>query len=75
MQLAKPYQFANLYHVLHRDPGNCLPLHLMGFVPLAQAERGGKVAREHVHLLDVGQESLVDSLLVRRTAAGDLLLL
>ncbi len=47
----------------------------MGLVTLAQAERGSKVAGEHVDLLDAGQQSLVDGLLVRRAAAGDLLLL
>ena len=47
----------------------------MGLVALAQAERSGKVAREHIDLLDAGEQSLVDGLLVRRAAAGDLLLL
>ena len=52
-----------------------LPLHLVGLVALAQAERTCQIAGEHVNLLDVGQESLVDSLLIRRSAAADLLLL
>jgi hypothetical protein len=52
-----------------------LPLHLVGLVALAEAERGGEVACEHVNLLDVGQEGLVDGLLVRCPAGGDLLLL
>lgn len=46
----------------------------MGLVALTEAERRGEVASEHVDLLDVGQESLVDSLLVRCPAGGDLLL-
>ena len=52
-----------------------LPLHLVGLVTLAQAERGGEVAREEVHLLNVCQQSLVDRLLVRGAVAADLLLL
>lgn len=52
-----------------------LPLHLVGLVALAEAERGGEVACEHVNLLDVGQEGLVDGLLVRCPAGGNLLLL
>jgi hypothetical protein len=52
-----------------------LPLHLVGLVALAEAERGGEVASEHVDLLDVGEQRLVDSLLVGRPAARDLLLL
>jgi len=47
----------------------------VGLVTLAEAERGGKVAGEHVDLLDVGNESLVNGLLVSRPAAGNLLLL
>ena len=47
----------------------------MGLVALAEAERGGKVAGEHVDLLDVRDERLVDGLLVGRPAAGNLLLL
>lgn len=52
-----------------------LPLHLVGLVALAEAERRGEVACEHVDLLNVGQEGLVDGLLVRCPAGGDLLLL
>ena len=52
-----------------------LPLHLVGLVALAEAERGGEVAGEQVDLLDVGEQRLVDSLLVGRPAARDLLLL
>lgn len=52
-----------------------LPLHLVGLVTLAQAERAGKVAGEELDLLDVGDQSLVDGLLVRRSAAVNLLLL
>ena len=47
----------------------------MGLVALAEAERGGEVAGEHVDLLDVGNQGLVDGLLVSRAAARDLLLL
>ncbi len=47
----------------------------MGLIALAQAEGGGEVAREQVHLLDVGQESLVDGLLIGGPAGVDLLLL
>jgi hypothetical protein len=47
----------------------------MGLVALAEAERGGEVAGEHVDLLDVREERLVDGLLVGRPAAGNLLLL
>jgi hypothetical protein len=47
----------------------------VGLVALAEAERGGEVAGEHVDLLDVGEQRLVDSLLVGRPAARDLLLL
>ena len=52
-----------------------LPLHLVGLIALAQAERGGEVACEQVHLLDVRQQRLVDGLLVRGAGAADLLLL
>jgi hypothetical protein len=47
----------------------------MGLVAVAEAERGGEVAGEHVDLLDVRDERLVDGLLVGRPAAGNLLLL
>jgi len=47
----------------------------VGLVALAEAERRGEVACEHVDLLDVGQESLVDGLLVCCPAGRDLLLL
>jgi hypothetical protein len=47
----------------------------VGLVALAEAERGGEVAGEHVDLLDVGNQGLVDGLLVSRAAARDLLLL
>jgi len=47
----------------------------VGLVALAEAERGGEVAGEHVDLLDVGNQRLVDGLLVGRPAAGNLLLL
>ena len=47
----------------------------MGLVALAEAERRGEVAGEHIDLLDVGQEGLVDGLLVRCPAGGNLLLL
>ena len=58
-----------------RDGEENLPLHLVGLVALAQAERAGEVAGEELDLLDVGDQSLVDGLLVRRPAAVDLLLL
>lgn len=54
---------------------NCLPLHLVRLVTLAQAEGAGKVAGEEVDLLDAGNQSLVDGLLVSGAAAVDLLLL
>ena len=54
---------------------NRLPGHLVGLVALSQAEGAGQVAGEHVDLLDVGDQSLVNSLLVRRAGAVDLLLL
>lgn len=47
----------------------------MGLVALAEAERGGEVASEQVDLLDVGNQRLVDGLLVSRPTARDLLLL
>lgn len=47
----------------------------MGLVTLPQAERAGEVRSQHVNLLDVGNQSLVDGLLVGGTAAVDLLLL
>jgi hypothetical protein len=52
-----------------------LPLHLVGLVTLAQAERAREVASEQVDLLDVGNQRLVHSLLIRRSASADLLLL
>jgi hypothetical protein len=52
-----------------------LPLHLVGLVTLAQAERGGEVAGKEVDLLDRGDEGLVNGLLVSCSAAADLLLL
>lgn len=47
----------------------------MGLVALAEAEGGGEVGGEVVDLLDVGDQGLVDGLLVSGTAAGELLLL
>lgn len=47
----------------------------MGLVTLAQAEGAGKVAGKEVDLLDAGNQSLVDGLLVSGAAAVDLLLL
>jgi hypothetical protein len=47
----------------------------VGLVALAQAERAGEVAGQHIYLLDVGNQSLVDGLLIRRSAAANLLLL
>ena len=52
-----------------------LPLHRVGLVALPQAEGAGEVAGEELDLLDVGDEGLVDGLLVRGAGAGDLLLL
>lgn len=52
-----------------------LPLHLVGLVTLAQAERRAEVARKELDLLDVGQQGLVDRLLVRCPGGGNLLLL
>lgn len=52
-----------------------LPLHQVRLVALAQAERRSEVARQQIHLLDVGQQSLVDGLLVSCSAAANLLLL
>lgn len=52
-----------------------LPSHLVGLVALSQREGAGKVAGEHLDLLDAGNQSLVDRLLVGGTAAVDLLLL
>lgn len=47
----------------------------MGLVTLSQAEGASEVASQQVHLLDVGDQGLVDGLLVGSTAAVDLLLL
>lgn len=47
----------------------------MGLVALSQAEGALEVAGEQVHLLDVGDQGLVDGLLVGSAAAADLLLL
>lgn len=58
-----------------RCRGGYLPLHLVGLVTLAQTERAGEVAGKHIDLLDAGDQGLVDSLLVCRSAAADLLLL
>jgi hypothetical protein len=52
-----------------------LPRHLVGLVTLPQAEGAGEVAGQQIHLLDAGNQSLVDGLLVGSTAAVDLLLL
>lgn len=47
----------------------------MGLVALSQAEGAGEVAGEELDLLDVGDEGLVNGLLVRGAGAVDLLLL
>ena len=47
----------------------------MGLVALAQAEGAGEVAGQELDLLDVGNQGLVDSLLVGSAGAVDLLLL
>ncbi len=52
-----------------------LPSHLVGLVALSQREGAGKVAGEHLDLLDAGNQGLIDGLLVGGTAAVDLLLL
>lgn len=52
-----------------------LPSHLVGLVTLSQAERAGEVAGEQLNLLDVGNQGLVNSLLVGGAVAVDLLLL
>jgi len=52
-----------------------LPGHLVGLVTLPQAEGAGEVGGQQIHLLDVGNQSLVDGLLVGGAAAVDLLLL
>jgi hypothetical protein len=52
-----------------------LPLHLVGLVALAEAEGGRQVAGEQVDLLDVGDQGLVNGLLVGGAAAAELLLL
>jgi len=73
MQLAKPYH--KPHPSLPYSSTSDLPLHLVGLVTLAEAERGSKVAGEHVNLLDVGDQGLVDGLLVGYPGAGHLLLL
>lgn len=55
--------------------GGHLPSHLVGLITLSQREGAGKVAGEHLDLLDAGNQSLVDGLLVGGAAAVDLLLL
>lgn len=62
------------HHYLREVPVH-LPNHLVGLVALAQAEGRGQVAGEVLLLLDVGQEGLVDRLLVCCAAGGDLGLL
>lgn len=57
------------------QPFDRLPAHLVGLVALPEVEAGGEVAAEEWLLLDVGQESLIDGLLVCGAGAGDLLLL
>lgn len=52
-----------------------LPLHLVGLVAAPQAEGAGEVAAKEALLLDVGQDGLVDGLLVAGAGAGNLLLL
>ena len=52
-----------------------LPSHLMWLITLSQGEGAGEVAGEEVHLLDVGEEGLVDCLLIVGAGAADLLLL
>jgi hypothetical protein len=47
----------------------------VGLVTLSQAEGACEVAGQELDLLDVGDQSLVDGLLVGRTSAADLLLL
>lgn len=47
----------------------------MGLVALAEAEGGGQVRGKKVDLLDVGDQGLVDRLLVRGPGAANLLLL
>lgn len=58
-----------------RPQAEYLPQHLMGLVTLPQAEGAGKVGSQHVDLLDVGEQRLVNGLLVGSTAAVDCLLL
>ena len=58
-----------------RPPRHNLPLHLVGLVTVPEVERGGEVAAEQALLLDVGEDGLVNGLLVAGTGAGNLLLL
>jgi hypothetical protein len=86
MQLAKPAHFGDPCRSTTRcvatpvlpSPRHKiahLPGHLVGLVTLPQAERAGEVRSQHVNLLDVGNQSLIDGLLVGGAAAVDLLLL
>lgn len=75
MQLVKPFRNPRRQDLPSKPTWLPLPLHLMGLVALAKAERGGEVAGKKVDLLDVGDQGLVDGLLVSRPTAGNLLLL
>jgi len=73
MQLAKPSWKPR--RLTRQNPTVRLPPHLMGLVTLAQAKRGSEIAGEVLNLLDVGDERLIDGLLVRCPGARNLLLL
>lgn len=67
---------SNNHHHRHTKCGSGnLPNHLVGLVALAQAEGRSQVAGKVLLLLDVGQQRLVDHLLVCCAAGGNLGLL
>jgi hypothetical protein len=73
-RLARMSAFQNS-HTIHLAHSPTSPFHLVRLVAFPEAEAGREITAEQLFLLDVGQQSLIDGLLVAGTRAGNPLFL